>query len=305
MEAKTPLKVLIVEDSEDDSILILRQLKSGGLEPAYERVETAAAMDVALDRNKWDIVISDYALPSFNGLDALKLLQNRGLDLPFILVSGTIGEDIAVEAMRAGAHDYLMKGNLSRLVQAVKREIREAKVRDERRRAEEELSASREKYQTIFENTGTAMVIIREDTTITLANREFERLSGYSKEEIEGKKKWTAFVAGDDLDKMEEYHRMRRLDQNAAPKRYEFQFTDRHGNVKEILLTVDMIPRTGESVASLLDITDRKGIERELKKRIKELEEFYNIAIGRELRMKELKDNLEKLRKELDGYRKA
>ncbi len=137
-----PIRVLMVEDSEDDSKLVVRELKRGGYEPVFERVETREAMAAALENQAWDIVISDYVMPHFNGPDALKLLQHSGLDLPFIIVSGKIGEDIAVAAMRAGAHDYIMKANLQRLAPAVERELGEAQVREERRQAEEALRKS-------------------------------------------------------------------------------------------------------------------------------------------------------------------
>jgi len=131
----------------------------------------------------------------------------------------------------------------------------------ERKRAEKALRESEDKYRTIFETTVTATVIIEEDATISLANTEFERLSGYSKEELEGKKRWTEFVVKDDLERMKEYHRMRRIDLDAAPRKYEFHFIDRQGNVRDIFLAVDLIPGTKKSVASLLDITERKRAE--------------------------------------------
>ncbi len=134
---ETPLRVLIVEDSEDDAILVIRELKCGGYKPVFERVDTATAMQNTLEQNTWDIIIADYAMPQFSGLIALELLNKTGLDLPFLIVSGTIGEDIAVEAMKAGAHDYIMKDNLKRLVPAIRRELREAEERRARRRAEE------------------------------------------------------------------------------------------------------------------------------------------------------------------------
>ncbi|MBI2496633.1 MAG: response regulator [Opitutae bacterium] len=130
---KTSLRALLVEDSEDDAMLVVRQLRDSGYTVTWERVETAGTMRAALDRRTWDIVICDYQLPSFDGLAALRLLHEAGLDLPVIIVSGTIGEDIAVGAMKAGAHDYLMKGQLARLAPAVERELREAASRRERR----------------------------------------------------------------------------------------------------------------------------------------------------------------------------
>ncbi len=137
----TPLRVLIVEDSEDDAALLVRELRRGGYDPTLQRVDTAAAMSAALDRETWDIVISDYTMPRFSAPAALAVLQESGLDLPFIIVSGTIGEDPAVAAMKAGAHDYLMKGKLTRLVPAVERELREAEGRRERKRSEVTLEA--------------------------------------------------------------------------------------------------------------------------------------------------------------------
>src|SRR5918997_692395 len=142
----TPLKVLFVEDSENDALLLLRELRRGGYEPRSRRVDTAGDMEAALGEEDWDLVISDHSMPSFDSLAALNLLRDRGFpDLPFIIVSGRIGEDAAVSAMKAGAHDYLMKDNLARLNSAIDRELRDAEVRRERRQAEE-------KYRSIFEN---------------------------------------------------------------------------------------------------------------------------------------------------------
>jgi diguanylate cyclase (GGDEF)-like protein len=135
----TPLHVLIVEDSEADSELLLRALRRAGYYPVCERVETADAMSTALDGQDWDIVISDFTMPRFNGMEALRLVQQLKPDIPFIIVSGTIGEDRAVAAMKAGAHDYIMKGNLARLVPAIERELKEAAVRHEYRRAQERI----------------------------------------------------------------------------------------------------------------------------------------------------------------------
>jgi signal transduction histidine kinase len=139
-----PLRVLLVEDSPSDAELLRVKLLKGGLDlAAYERVESAAALEAALRREPWDLIISDYSVPGFGGLQALELVKRLGLDLPFIMVSGLMGEDTAVEAMRSGAHDYLMKDRASRLVPAIQRELAEAVVRRERRRAQEELLAAK------------------------------------------------------------------------------------------------------------------------------------------------------------------
>ena len=134
----TPLRVLIVEDQEDDAALMLRELRRAQFEPEYERVETEDELTSALGQGGWDIVLSDHGLPRFNSLQALNMVHESGLDVPFIIVSGSIGEDLAVAAMKSGAHDYIMKNNLARLGPAVERELREAETRRARRAAEEE-----------------------------------------------------------------------------------------------------------------------------------------------------------------------
>ena len=130
------LRALIVEDSENDARLLVRQLEQGGYEPLFARVETRETMHHQLTLKNWDIVFADFTMPQFNAFEALKLLHEIEKDLPFIIVSGTIGEDRAVQAMKAGAHDYILKDNMRRLLPAVDRELREARNRRERKQAE-------------------------------------------------------------------------------------------------------------------------------------------------------------------------
>jgi sigma-B regulation protein RsbU (phosphoserine phosphatase) len=146
-----PLRVLIVEDSEDDATLLVRELRRGGYEPIYVRVETPDAMKSALTNQQWDIIISDYVMPKFSGIAALKLFQESGLDLPFIIMSGKIGEDFAVEALKAGAHDYIVKGKTARLIPAIQREMLDAEVRRERKKAEDALEEIARRFRRTFE----------------------------------------------------------------------------------------------------------------------------------------------------------
>jgi signal transduction histidine kinase len=132
------LRVLVVEDSDNDTQLILNELRRGGYNVEHERVETRPAMREALSRRAWDLVICDYTLPQFSALGALQTLQENGQDLPFIIISGTVGEETAVTALKAGAHDFILKGKMARFLPAVKRELQEANTRRLHREAEEE-----------------------------------------------------------------------------------------------------------------------------------------------------------------------
>jgi PAS domain S-box-containing protein/putative nucleotidyltransferase with HDIG domain len=150
----------------------------------------------------------------------------------------------------------------------------------ERKQAEDALRESEEKYRTIFENTGTAALIVEEDTTISLINREFETLSGYSKEEIEGKKSWREFFTKEYLDDMIRYHNLRRADPDSAPKQYETEFITRKGDVKHIIDTVSMIPGTNQSIAFLLDISGIKQAEAELRFSEERFSKAFNACPG-------------------------
>jgi signal transduction histidine kinase len=138
-----PLRALIVEDSEQDAELLLHELRRGDLDVTFERVDTADAMSAALERQTWDVILSDYSMPTFDARSALSLMHGKGFDLPFIIVSGTVGEETAVEAMRAGVHDYFVKAKLGpRLIAAIEREVREGAIRAERTTMQEQLLVS-------------------------------------------------------------------------------------------------------------------------------------------------------------------
>ncbi len=144
---RRPLRVLLVEDSEADAALLADTLARGGFRPCWQRVESRQAMQQALQRQAWDLILADHALPSFSATEALRLVKSRGWDVPFIIVSGQIDEDTAVGAMRAGAHDYVMKERLARLVPAVERELREAQTRRARKESREALRRIHEELE--------------------------------------------------------------------------------------------------------------------------------------------------------------
>ena len=174
------LRTLIVEDMEDDALLLVRALQRAGYDVIHERVDTAEDMMAALARHSWDIVVSDYSMPNFTGTGALALLKKSGLDIPFIFVSGTIGEDTAVAAMKAGAQDYIMKGNLARLIPAIERELGESKVRRERRRAEEQVQHHRRRQAGLHDINLAITSTLELHKVLTLLLAKIDQLLPYS-----------------------------------------------------------------------------------------------------------------------------
>ncbi|PYO27333.1 MAG: hybrid sensor histidine kinase/response regulator [Gemmatimonadetes bacterium] len=167
-----PLRVLMVEDSEDDALLVLRELRAAGYDPTHERVDTAAALEASLDRHPWDLVIGDYSMPHFSGTAALAILRERGLDIPYICVSGTITEELAVAAMKAGANDYVTKGQLKRLLPAIERELREAQARAT-------LRATEASFATLVEHAPVGIYRSSPEGRFLSANAAVVRMLGY------------------------------------------------------------------------------------------------------------------------------
>jgi PAS domain S-box-containing protein len=177
------LRVLIVEDSVEDTFLIVRELQRGGFQVDFERVETQTGMAEALEKQDWDIVISDYSMPQFSGPAALALYLQKGLDSPFLIVSGAVGEDRAVEVVKAGAHDYVMKDHLDRLVPAVKRELCAAQERRIRRQTEAAVTY----LASLVQSCEDAIIGKTLDGTVVSWNSGAERLYGYPAAEIVGR----------------------------------------------------------------------------------------------------------------------
>ena len=254
----TPLHVLIVEDSEDDLLLLLRTLRQGGYEPAHRCVQTAAALRAALAGEPWDVVLSDFRLPQFNGAEALRLVQEAGLDLPFIVVSGVIGEEQAVAVMKAGAHDYVLKDKLVRLAPAIARELRDAEARRQRRQAEEQLRASEAQFRLLFEANPNPMWVFDEETLRFLAvNAAALRHYGYIREE---------FLALTVLDLRPPEDRAEAAaiiasQRGAVEARVgEFRHQKKDGALIDVEVTVSSIPFNGRPGRLVLanDITERK-----------------------------------------------
>jgi PAS domain S-box-containing protein len=166
------LRVLIIEDSENDALLMANELKRGGYVVDFKRVDNSRDTAGALANESWDIILADFIMPSFNAIDALKILKDSKKDVPAIIVSGTISEDIAVEAMKAGASDFFSKDKLTRLTPAVERELKEAMVRKEHREVQERFEESQEKYRMLVENLGVGVLLISPEMKILALNRK-------------------------------------------------------------------------------------------------------------------------------------
>jgi len=174
------LKVLLIEDSEDDAQLVLLELRRGGFEPEYFRVETADEFREALTKDQWDMVLSDHNLPQFNAPSALAIFNEIGIDIPFIIMSGAVRAADVVDLLKAGAHDFLEKNDLARLVPAIERELREVKVRQRQREAEETLR----KLSSAVEQSPSTVIITDDKGLIEYVNPKFEKATGYTAKEV-------------------------------------------------------------------------------------------------------------------------
>jgi two-component system, NarL family, sensor histidine kinase UhpB len=271
-----PLRVLLVEDLEDDALLLLRELRRGGYDPLYKRVDTAPAMEAALDERAWDLVIADHSMPAFSSSAALELLRRRGfVDVPFIIVSGRIGEDAAVEAMKAGAHDYIMKDNLARLNTAIERELREAEVRRERRRAEE-------KYRGIFENAVEGIFQTTVEGRFVTVNPALARMLGYdSPEELLANVSNISEQLYVDPERRTEFGRL--VQRDGFVRGFEVQAYRKDTSVMWASMSARAVRDAGGEIVgyegTVEDITERKLLEESLR----EIREAERRRIAREL----------------------
>ncbi len=261
------IRVLMVEDSEYDAFLILRELKKGGFEPITERVETAETMSKALQMKEWDIVISDYVMPQFSGLDVLKILKEAKKEIPCIIVSGKMGEDIAVDVMKAGADDYILKDNLKRLVPSIKKELKESEIRRERKRMEESLKRSQEEileknkelsillkkvenakkeWETTMNCLDDMIIVVDSEGRIKRFNTAVKKFTGFSEEEIIGKS-WAELL-------------LTEIEKDATYTRDRYSFFHRPSKRYFILNTYPFSENgeDTETVISLKDFTELK-----------------------------------------------
>jgi two-component system sensor histidine kinase UhpB len=258
------LHILILDDVSADAELMTFELAEAGITFTAKYVSDKDSFLRSLEDQQVDIILSDYSLPSFDGLSALKIAKEKHPDIPFIFVSGALGEEKAIELLKKGATDYVLKDRLHRLAPAVSRALQEVAERTERKRCETALEDSEMRYRTIFENTRTATIIIEEDMTIVLANKQFEELTGFSRSDIEGKKNWEEFILQDDPGKTSGFDDKNGLPSKTPMSGNEFRMVNRHGDILYVIASIAAMPSTTRKVLSLLDITERLAAEKKL-----------------------------------------
>jgi PAS domain S-box-containing protein len=270
--ARVPLRVLIVEDSVDDCLLLLRELRHGGYEPIQERVDTPEEMRRALaERGPWDVVLFDWQMPRFSGAEALEMSREVNPEAPFIIVSGKVGEEAAVEAMKAGAHDYVMKDNLTRLCATVERGLEEAEVRRERERAVKSLQENEERFRSLVMNASDMITVFAPDGTWLYASPSMERVLGHNLKDIVG---GSAFdlVHPDDTPRLrKEFAKHVRRPGTGRPLEFRARHADGSWRVLEAIGTnlLDN-PSVGGLVFNTRDITNRKRDEETLERQARQ-----------------------------------
>lgn len=294
MDLKNSSKILTIDDEAYIRNSIRTYLEDYGFQ-VVEAETGKAGIDV-FEREKPDLVLLDLRMPEMDGLQVLEILRKRSPETPLIVASGTGNITAVVEALHLGAWDYILKPvqDMSVLYHSVTKCLKESRLQKENKEYQDrledlvrertrKLEASEQEYKAVFECTGTATAILEHDQTISMVNSRFEELSGLPRQQIIGRKKWTDFVAPADLEKMRRYHEQRRRKENhsSPPEQYEFMFVRSSGEECYILVDVGVIPGSDRSVASLLDITNRKKAEQRGKSLEKQLRKSQKMeAIG-------------------------
>jgi len=283
------LRLLFVEDSDDDRELLVRELARNGYRLDWEQVQTAAEMHRALAAREWDVVIADYSLPEFNAPAALRLLQGAGVDIPFIIVSGTVGEEAVVAALKAGAHDFIMKGRFSRLVPAIERELREARERRLRRQAEASWQESELRFTTAFERSPNAMSLLDAQGRFMEVNKGFLALAGIGRGEVLGH---TAIELGLWADEDEVLPIAAALHESGRVAGAELRVRSREGELRTGLVSIETVQMNEQRCLLICfqDITERKAGELALEASYRELSRAYDTTLTGWAHALELRD---------------
>jgi PAS domain S-box-containing protein len=272
------LRALLVEDSEDDAELLLRELARSGYKIEHRRVDTADGLRDALAAQTWDVVLSDYTMPDFDARAALTVLKESGSDLPFIIVSGAIGEETAVGALKAGAHDFLVKGRLTRLMPAIERELREVEVRRERREAVAQVQERESRLSAIFSQVSVGIAQVDLDGRIRSANQRFCDIVGRPAEAIQSLRDEELTLPEDVPATAGAFERVAHGDGSQIEKRYLRPDGSTIWVAQTLSLVRDAEGLPAHAVAVVQDIADRKRAEAELREAVQARDEFLSIA---------------------------
>lgn len=260
------VKVLIVEDDEDDAKLAMRMLRLGGFDPTWRRVQSGDTLREAFAEERWDAVLSDFRLPRFSGLEALAVFREAHLDIPFIFVSGTIGEEIAVAAMKAGASDYVMKQNLARLAPVLERELNQALIRAAHRKGQVELELSRDRYVDLYEFAPVGYLTLSPEGLIEQVNLTGAEMLGTKRDHL-ARVRFVQFVHSADTDRWYE-HFVHTL-HHGTRQRLELALRGQKGNPLHVQVDCTRVTAPGAAPlvrVAMTDITDRKAAESDLRR---------------------------------------
>jgi PAS domain S-box-containing protein len=275
------VKILVVEDSDDDAKLAMRALRQGGFIPTYLRIENVDALRAAFDEERWDAVLSDFRLPGFTGVEALQVFRATGLDIPFIFFSGTIGEETAVAAMKAGASDYVMKQNIARLAPVLERELGQAAIREEHRKGQIDLEVSRDRYVDLYDFAPVGYLTLSADGLVAQVNLTGADMLGEQRDQLL-RARFARFVLAPDADRWHE--RFRHALRYRENQRFELTLQNSNRNLLHVQLDC-MRVQTGTEAPmvriAMTDISDRKEAEAELRKFEAQLREVQKMeSIG-------------------------
>ncbi len=254
----------MLEDSEDDILLIMRHLKKSGYNPLYEKVQTADTIKKALQERKWDIILCDYTMPKFSASAAIALLKKLKIDIPIIIVSGTIGEEKAIECMRSGAHDYIMKSNLSRLAPAIVRELKQTKVRKKQKRTEEKLYKEKQLFRTLAEQSSDIIVLVDSEGKVVYENPAVAVSLGLKPEERIGKNVFEMLHPDDLKDVKDSFTALFRDKNLTLNRKREVRLHHRDGSWRTFEIAASNLVRNDvieAVIVNLRDITERKQVE--------------------------------------------
>lgn len=276
---KKKIKILIAEDSEDDAALLIRRIKKDGLDPVYRRVNSLKEMKNAINKEEWNIILSDYSMPNFSGLDAINLLKQKNSEIPLIIISGNAGEDAAAKTIRKGANDYLMKDNLVRLVPSIKKQLQEVEIKRERREALDELVKSEKRFKELAELLPAMIVETDSSNKIIFANRSFYELTGYLFKDVNKGLYIHKIIIPEERIKFQE-----NLKKHNSRSVSEYTILRKSGVKCPVIMYYNDIysrdnKRTGFRIV-IVDITERKQAEYKIEESYKRLQKTLNDTIN-------------------------